>query len=94
MAAAYFGPTTSYKYSQPTLYLVGSSLVFLAATLVRITKLNIHKNYKMRHTKTFTAASLALLTSAAAQSADPGLGVNSHAQGATEQVTPGGGPNG
>ncbi|KAF3407134.1 hypothetical protein DPV78_001761 [Talaromyces pinophilus] len=48
----------------------------------------------MRYTKTFSAASLALLTSAAAQSADPGLGVNSKAQGATEQVTPGGGPNG
>lgn len=48
----------------------------------------------MRHAKTLTAASLALLTCAAAQSADPGLGVNSNAQGATEQVTPGGGPNG
>jgi hypothetical protein len=48
----------------------------------------------MRHTKPFSAASLALLTSVAAQSADPGLGVNSNAQGATEQVTPSGGPNG
>lgn len=31
---------------------------------------------------------------AGAQSADPGLGVNPEAQGATEDVTPGGGPNG
>ena len=31
---------------------------------------------------------------AEAQSVDPGLGVNPNAQGATEDVTPGSGPNG
>ncbi|KFZ14424.1 hypothetical protein V501_03242 [Pseudogymnoascus sp. VKM F-4519 (FW-2642)] len=44
----------------------------------------------------FTYAALAALLVATgdAQSKNPGLGVNSHAQGATEEVTPGGGPNG
>ncbi|KAH8696114.1 transglycosylase SLT domain protein [Talaromyces proteolyticus] len=41
-----------------------------------------------------TLASFVLAAGVAAQSADPGLGVNSHAQGATEEVTPGAGPNG
>ena len=31
---------------------------------------------------------------AGAQSVDPGIGVNPEAQGATENVTPGAGPNG
>ncbi|OBT85094.1 hypothetical protein VE02_06476 [Pseudogymnoascus sp. 03VT05] len=44
----------------------------------------------------FTYAALAALLVATgdAQSKNPGLGVNSNAQGATEEVTPGGGPNG
>lgn len=44
----------------------------------------------------FTYAALAALLVATgdAQSKNPGLGVNSHAQGATEEVTPGAGPNG
>jgi hypothetical protein len=44
--------------------------------------------------KAVSVASLALCVQVTAQSADPGLGVNSHAQGATENVTPGAGPNG
>ncbi|KFY25827.1 hypothetical protein V493_04427 [Pseudogymnoascus sp. VKM F-4281 (FW-2241)] len=44
----------------------------------------------------FTYAALAALLVATgdAQSKNPGLGVNSHAEGATEEVTPGAGPNG
>ena len=48
----------------------------------------------MTFVKALTVASLALTSTVAAQSADPGLGVNSKAQGATEEVTPGAGPNG
>lgn len=44
----------------------------------------------------FTYAALAALLVATgdAQSKNPGLGINPHAQGATEEVTPDGGPNG
>lgn len=44
--------------------------------------------------KAFGLASLALMSTVTAQSANPGLGVNSKAQGATQDVTPGTGPNG
>lgn len=43
---------------------------------------------------TFATLAALLVATGDAQSANPGLGVNSHAQGATEEVTPGGGPNG
>lgn len=48
----------------------------------------------MAFIKALTVASLALTSTVAAQSADPGLGVNKNATGATEEVTPGAGPNG
>jgi hypothetical protein len=38
--------------------------------------------------------SLAIASGAVAQSENPGLGVNPGAEGATEEVTPGSGPNG
>jgi hypothetical protein len=40
------------------------------------------------------ATILAAISLARAQSSDPGLGTNPNAQGATEDVTPGSGPNG
>lgn len=44
--------------------------------------------------KAFSLASLVFISTVTAQSANPGLGVNSKAQGATQDVTPGAGPNG
>jgi hypothetical protein len=49
----------------------------------------------MAVTSALSALAIVLLaSSAAAQSKDPGLGVNSNAVGATEDVQPGSGPNG
>lgn len=46
-------------------------------------------------TKALTlTTTLALVIKARGQSVDPGIGVNPKAQGATEDVTPGTGPNG
>lgn len=44
--------------------------------------------------KALTLTTLALAAGVSCQSADPGVGVNPNAQGATESVTPGAGPNG
>jgi hypothetical protein len=44
--------------------------------------------------KSITLTSLALAIGATAQSANPGVGKNPKAQGATENVTPSSGPNG
>jgi hypothetical protein len=44
--------------------------------------------------KNITLTSLALAIGATAQSANPGVGINPKAQGATADVTPSTGPNG
>lgn len=44
--------------------------------------------------KNITLTSLALAIGATAQSANPGVGINPKAQGATEEVTPSTAPNG
>lgn len=48
----------------------------------------------MTRVTSLAAVAAAAAGLAYAQSADPGLGTNPNAQGATEDVTPGSGPNG